>query len=944
MNNLLSLLILMMAIFPSFSGAQTVLGERVDFKQNPNSISWKKIDSEHFEVIFPQEIEKQAQRATFLLERAYKYVSRSLEVLPKKISLILQNQSVISNGFVTLAPRRSEWFMTPSVDAELTNTDWLKTLAIHEFRHVVQFEKSRQNVNRYFEFFMGEIGQGLGLVFSFPPWFLEGDAVGIETALTNGGRGRLPRFERDLRTILLSDQNYDFDEVIHRSYKNWIPNHYVYGYFLTSYLRNHYGDLFLSDLADEATHHSWNPLSFYNALDDLTFGDFEEVYGKMTRELIKKWREELNKIEPTPFKVVHVENKKDWINYDHPMLAENGDIVALKSGFSYLPQFILIDSKQNEKKLFYPGPIVQESQLKMRKNRFSFLELEFDPRWGYRDYQRLRVFDLSKNDFIFDLKKTKFRTAVISHDGDKILALEWNESQEQKLAIIDLKDQSIRKINFPTLYNLTSLDWLNHLSAVAVIKNEEEQKKIIKIDLLSGDFTDLTSWEYSNLGSIFSDQHSVLVESPGSGIDNIFYLNNGKLVPITSSLFGAYSPVLYKDHLYFNDYGPSGMKIVKKELLWNSFEENKAQFYPVYEKFSSFEMKDAFSEDLKEVTKYNVQDYSEMGNALNLHSWMFIIPPLSNVISFMGFSQDILNKFQLSAGAQYNLNERAGSIFTGLSFSYYYPVFDLSASYGRRRQKIDNSNDEVSWEEGEVDFGVSVPWRNIYNQFIQDFTIRVFSKLLYATNRKVLNSSILSDETFFSPGVQSSFSWLKRTAPRDLYPLQGFKTQIHFEQGNEITSGSTRGNLLSIDQRFYHPSFFSHDVFFYQIGFEKQQAKDYQYASQLLLPRGSRNYFFKEFLKYSANYAFPVAYPDWSLERFFYLKRVFATSFYDYLDPKFSNIESISSVGWEVLFESYFFRLMLPITWGIRGSYLLTGPDKNEENYELFLSSTLAVF
>ena len=113
MNNLLSLLILMMAIFPSFSGAQTVLGERVDFKQNPNSISWKKIDSEHFEVIFPQEIEKQAQRATFLLERAYKYVSRSLEVLPKKISLILQNQSVISNGFVTLAPRRSEWFMTP---------------------------------------------------------------------------------------------------------------------------------------------------------------------------------------------------------------------------------------------------------------------------------------------------------------------------------------------------------------------------------------------------------------------------------------------------------------------------------------------------------------------------------------------------------------------------------------------------------------------------------------------------------------------------------------------------------------------------------------------------------------------------------------------------------------------------------------------------------------
>jgi hypothetical protein len=169
---------------------------QVDFQQNPDSLKWKKIDTLHFEIIFPHEVEAKAQKVAHLLEAAYPLVSRGLEVLPKKISLILQNQSTISNGFVTLAPRRSEWYLTPAVDPELTNTEWMKTLAVHEFRHVVQFQKSRQGVNRVFEIFLGEIGQALGIGLSMPPWFLEGDAVGIETALTKGGRGRLPLFER----------------------------------------------------------------------------------------------------------------------------------------------------------------------------------------------------------------------------------------------------------------------------------------------------------------------------------------------------------------------------------------------------------------------------------------------------------------------------------------------------------------------------------------------------------------------------------------------------------------------------------------------------------------------------------------------------------------------------------------------------------------------------
>src|SRR5665648_507111 len=113
-----------------------------NFEQNASDIEWKHITTDHFEIIFPKELEVEAQRVAHLLEKAYPFVAKSLEVLPPRIPLILQNQSTVSNGLVTLAPRRSEWYVTPAIDPVLANTEWLKTLAVHEFRHVVQFYKT----------------------------------------------------------------------------------------------------------------------------------------------------------------------------------------------------------------------------------------------------------------------------------------------------------------------------------------------------------------------------------------------------------------------------------------------------------------------------------------------------------------------------------------------------------------------------------------------------------------------------------------------------------------------------------------------------------------------------------------------------------------------------------------------------------------------------------
>jgi hypothetical protein len=125
----------------------------------------------------------------------------------------------------------------------------------------------------------------------------------METALTQGGRGRIPLFERDLRTLLLAGKKFDFDKSLFRSYQDWVPNHYVYGYFLTTSLRNNYGDLFLSKLADVSSEKSWNPLSFYNSTDRMVEGNFEQFYQETIREMVSEWKKQSEKLNLSPYEV-----------------------------------------------------------------------------------------------------------------------------------------------------------------------------------------------------------------------------------------------------------------------------------------------------------------------------------------------------------------------------------------------------------------------------------------------------------------------------------------------------------------------------------------------------------------------------------------------------------------------------------------------------------------
>jgi hypothetical protein len=122
---------------------QTVL------ENNPTGLKWYQVNTPHFKVLFPKGFDVQAQRMANTLEYIHAAEAKSLGTKPRKISIVLQNQSSQSNAFVSILPRRSEFYTMPPQDYNFIGTnDWLDLLASHEYRHIVQYQHATRGFNR----------------------------------------------------------------------------------------------------------------------------------------------------------------------------------------------------------------------------------------------------------------------------------------------------------------------------------------------------------------------------------------------------------------------------------------------------------------------------------------------------------------------------------------------------------------------------------------------------------------------------------------------------------------------------------------------------------------------------------------------------------------------------------------------------------------------------
>ena len=134
------------------------------FGGNPPSLKWKQINTDSARIIFPAGLDSQANRAASIVHYLAANKPVSLGNQLKKINIVLQNQTTIANGYVGLGPFRSEFFLTPRTNNfEEGSIGWADQLAVHEYRHVQQFNNFRNGISKTMKFLFGEEGYALAI-------------------------------------------------------------------------------------------------------------------------------------------------------------------------------------------------------------------------------------------------------------------------------------------------------------------------------------------------------------------------------------------------------------------------------------------------------------------------------------------------------------------------------------------------------------------------------------------------------------------------------------------------------------------------------------------------------------------------------------------------------------------------------------------------------------
>jgi hypothetical protein len=87
----------------SFVNAQQFGGE-------PASVKWKQVNTDTLRVIFPTGFDSVAKRIATITSTEQQQFNGTIGNSLHKVSVVLHNQTIFSNGFVTLGPWHSEFF------------------------------------------------------------------------------------------------------------------------------------------------------------------------------------------------------------------------------------------------------------------------------------------------------------------------------------------------------------------------------------------------------------------------------------------------------------------------------------------------------------------------------------------------------------------------------------------------------------------------------------------------------------------------------------------------------------------------------------------------------------------------------------------------------------------------------------------------------------------
>jgi hypothetical protein len=633
-------------------------------------------------------------------------------------------------------------------------------------------------------------------------------------------------------------------------------------------------------------------------------------------------------------------------------------MLSLKTGIDQIPEIVSIDNHGNETRVFRPG-FLNSGRVSYSGNHIVWDEFVPDTRWSNRNFSIIRSYDV-KTGLVSNLgKRTRYFSPVISFDGSRVAAVEQTDKQEFNLAILFLDGTADRVVPSPGNRFLQQPAWMENDTALVVLVSGDSGKSLYRYSLESGEWQMMFDAGVDDISYPVVQGERIFFSGTFSGIDNIYCyrMDTKEAFQVTSARFGAFQPQLSGDGktLFYSNYTAGGYDAVRLDLekgTWKLLDE-------VMDHREQIDYRQTPEEKMVDEIPF-VSDTFEMDNqryrkALHLftfHSWLplyfdYLNPELSlnpeHLPVSLGISLISQNRLS-TAVSQLGYEYRDGyhMFHSGIRLKGRYPVVNLYFDYG-------GEPDVLRYAEGDsvialpqaLDFIAKtyVPFRLNTGKFLT----LIQPGIDYHYRRDIQYNE---DQQSYQQGAHYLYyslyatSYLRKST-KDILPRVGFKVKggyYHAPFNNQVFGSVAVGEIST-----YIPGLLKHQAIRLSTSYQKQYPLDLSrpaFINLIDMPRGLHGIFAEVLKRYSADYVFPILYPDLELGSLLYLKRIRGSLWTDHLlgtkvivydpQPHYED-RNYSTFGVDLVLDMNILRISFPLSLGGRMTY---EPETGQVGFE----------
>ena len=926
------LILLLLCLMPLVrAGAQYY-----DTGQDPASLKWSQIQTPHFRVIYPDNFNAEAQKYARLLEESYSELSVLYPLGKTHMPVIIHNYSMESNGYVTWAPRRMELFPLPGQDQ--LPMDPAKQLVVHETAHVLQLSSlNKKGFGKILGYIFGEQIIALS-VLEIPQWALEGDAVYAETVTGLSGRGRSNAFTQEARALAATpDGIYNYDKMLSGSYKDFTPNHYVFGYLMMNNLRNLNGETWANAITEVAKGYAANPLN--HVLKKELGLTKKRLFDSTFYYLAEMWNDTTS-MTATNYPAINHTDKKDYVSHYMPHRVGSNSIVSLKTSLKRPSGFVITNESDGTEHVLTTTGYIYPYIFSYSDSSLVWSELHPDPRWDNRDYSVIKKMSVNGGSITQLTFRTRYEAPDLSPDGRTIVAVSTSPELGYSLIFIDASSgETLMDVSIPDNLIIQRPAWSADGRAVTVVTLSAEGEGIRTYHPTGKKWvvnrpetvTDIIQAEIVN--------DTLYYLAQGDGSDNIYRVTNDTVVSrVTNSRFGISGFSVSGNEILFSDYSTDGFNIASADRIASAGPATGSMknIIPVVAPLPSL----ASDEPLPETVSYEAKPYSKAGHLLNFHSWFPFYTDIDELQSdptairpgVTLLSQNHLSTLISTIGYEYS--DGSHYLHSGIKWKGWYPVIEADITYGGKQ--IVTKDSSTTQDPADIS-GDMILNTSVYDQlwFARGKFRQLFMPALYMNYRN--RYTYLAEENEYDKGIalltgRLYLSNTFRTAYRDIYPRWGQVIDLR------ITAAPWDNDLYG-SRRYakgilFFPGFFTNHSFVLSTGYENQQpVREMLYRNNIAYPRGyGDNMISEKLFSFSADYTMPLFYPDLAAGSLLYLKRIRGSLFfdgstgwgtYDYDAKSFTEGSTdFGSFGAELLADFYLMRFPFEMSAGASGGYI----------------------